>query len=111
MWTGLLCRSEFDEVNKRLNVKWDTASAWKDALAVQALEELDRRVREKLARADQGLEQLADEADSVDPHHPEISFKTFVSVYNQASRNGNHVTANRHGPFVTAFITRSSIPL
>ena len=51
---GFLCRAEFNEVNRQLHVKWDTAAAWKKALHVQALEDFDSRVRDKLKRADRG---------------------------------------------------------
>ena len=84
---GNLCRVEFDEVNKRLGVSWDKEKAWRSCIEIQTLQDLDRAMRWKVREAhNQGptsdvpndIPGLAHNAKK-----PEISFRAFVSVYNQ----------------------------
>ena len=85
---GKLCRTEFDEVNRRLGVSWDKEKAWQACIEIQTLQDVDRAMRLKVREANNrtgthdaatdGVAGLAHNADN-----PEISFRAFVSVYNQ----------------------------
>ena len=78
---------EFDEVNKRLGVSWDKEKAWRCCIEIQTLQDLDRAMRWKVREANsQGP--AHDTPDDIcalahNVENPEISFRAFVSVYNQ----------------------------
>lgn len=86
---GLLCRVEFDEVNRRLGVGWDKTTAWQACLEIQTLQDLDKAMRCKVREAnmddDMGSGAAVDDVLGLahNAQNPEISFRAFVSVYNQ----------------------------
>jgi len=95
--SGTLNRREFNEVNRRLRVGWDRNAAWRNSLAIQQLHDLDERLRKKVASANQSRNGLASEEKQQQEEDeeksavaalsmsedPQITFRAFVSVYNQ----------------------------
>lgn len=84
---GSLSKIEFDEVNRRLAVKWDQKKAWQDAVTIQTMQDLELRFRWKVTVANK---KPGDSSVNVEPQalaseraEKEISFRVFVSVYNQ----------------------------
>lgn len=88
--SGMLTRHEFNEVNRVLRVKWDRAAAWHNSLAIQQLHDLDKLLLKKVTSANASNAEDQAQAEEEDAgaalltsKEPEISFRAFVSVYNQ----------------------------
>ena len=83
---GKLCRAEFDEVNKRLAVRWDKEKAWRSCVEIQIIQDLDMAMRRKVREANNqtlSTNDYPDDSLAYNAENPEISFRAFVSVYNQ----------------------------
>jgi hypothetical protein len=78
--SGSLCKAEFDQCNKQLAVKWNGEKAWNDAVSLQTMQDLDQRFQWSIRGAESETEPVALASEK---QEQEISFRVFVSVYNQ----------------------------
>jgi Ca2+-binding EF-hand superfamily protein len=82
---GTLDRGEFNELNKKLHVKWNIKEAWRALLEVTELVDQDQKLQDKVTAARGGSTATAALAfsDVKQMKPPEVSFRAFVTVYNQ----------------------------
>lgn len=82
--SGTLSKAEFETVNKILAVRWDSDKAWADAVLIQTMRDVDARFQWQTAHQNTGQEVTPEpKVLASEKQEQEISFRAFVSVYNQ----------------------------
>eukprot|EP01043_Picozoa_sp_COSAG02_P058452 COSAG02_NODE_7279_length_3086_cov_3.513559_1_plen_281_part_00 len=83
--SGSLSKNEFDTLNKKLAVKWDGTKAWGNAILIQTMQDTDAQFQWKSAclKSEDGKAPPKPRLLAAEEQKEEISFRVFVSVYNQ----------------------------